>query len=131
MTLNLRVKEEQASAARPFLFRNRLTSSLDATMRDSDELGVFLSLNPNKSLLPSKPFADGNEPTAGPSNFSREPAGSDRNSESEPEPSSGSDEESEYNPSEEEQEKIQLQPAENEIEGDFECVDSPRASGWF
>ena len=79
----------------------------------------------NKTLLVSKSCADGDEPIAGPSNFPREPAGSDQGSESEPERSSDSDEESEHNVSEDEQEQIQLQPAENDIEGDFECVDSP------
>ena len=83
----------------------------------------------SKTLLVSEPCVDGDEPIAGPSRFPREPAESDRGSESEPEPSSDSDEESEYNVSEEEQEQVRLQPAENEIEGDFECVCSLCESG--
>ena len=65
---------------------------------------------------------DGDEPIAGPSGLRHESAESDPVSESEPESSSDSDEGSEYIESEDEQEQVQLQPAENEIEGDFECV---------
>ena len=84
---------------------------------------MLLNFNSNEVLLVSGPCVDGDEPIAGPSKFPHEPAESDRGSESEPESSSDSDEESEYNVSEEEQEQVRLQPAENEIEGDFECVD--------
>jgi len=84
---------------------------------------VLSSSNSNKTPLVSDPYIDGDEPVAGPSKFPRELAESDRGSESEPD-SSDSDEESEHNASEDEQEQIQLQPAENDIEGDFECVDS-------
>lgn len=48
--------------------------------------------------------------------------GSNRASGSEHGSSSGSDEGFGYNGSGDEQEQIQLHPAENEIEGDFECV---------
>lgn len=68
---------------------------------------------------------DEDEPIAGPSGLQREPAESDRGSGSEPESEPGSDGGSEYIEDEDVQEQVQLQPAENEIEGDFECVCSP------
>lgn len=68
---------------------------------------------------------DEDEPIAGPSGLRHESAESDGSSESEQGPSSGSGEESECDGSDGEQEQIQLQPAENEIEGDFECVSLP------
>jgi len=89
-------------------------------------------LNPDteKVLLFQEHIGE-DEPIAGPSGLRRESAESDQGSESEPESSSGSDEGSEYNESEDEQGQIQLQPAENEIEGDFECVRSLRYSDRF
>ena len=81
--------------------------------------------------LSIQPCVDGDEPIAGPSSVPREAMESDQGSESESEHSSGSDEESEYNVSEDEQDQIQLQPAENDIEGDFECVDSLYESDRF
>lgn len=65
---------------------------------------------------------DEDEPIAGPSGSRHEFAEADRASESEPGSSSDSDRGSESSGSEEEQEQIELQPAEDEIEGDFECV---------
>ena len=47
---------------------------------------------------------------------------SDRGLDSDPEPPSGLDEGSEYIDGEDEREQVRLQPAENEVEGDFECV---------
>lgn len=65
---------------------------------------------------------DEGQPIAGPSGSRYEFAEeSDRASESEQESSSSGDR-SDDNGSEDEQEQNRLQPAENEIEGDFECV---------
>ena len=77
-----------------------------------------------KSLFLSKQHIDRHEPIAGSSGLRHDSPESDRSSESEPESLPGSDQESTYNGSEDEQEQVQLQPAENEIEGDFECVPS-------
>lgn len=65
---------------------------------------------------------DEDQPIAGPSGSRHEFAEPERAPESEQGFSPGSDEEPEDNESEGEQDQIQLQPAENEIEGDFECV---------
>jgi len=92
-------------------------------MSDSGELGAYWRIRTRtKLLLLFKEYIDADAPIAGPSGLRRGSAGSDQGSESEPESSSDSDEGSEYNESEGEQERAQLQPAENEIEGDFECV---------
>ena len=98
---------------------------------------VELECEQNSYYYCSKEYVDADTAIAGPSGLRRESAGSDRGSESESESSSSSDEGSEYNGSEDEREHVQLQPAENEIEGDFECVCSlsissvPNAPSYF